>query len=160
MPGGERPAEAWRINDIGNLFVDLNLNDVRLAKELPADATQIAFESETFDGLRVRMKVFDIGPEPLVQLRAEFDESLVVPAETDAAKQDANAQKIQAEVAELNERWSRWVYTVSKFKGDTVRRRQKDLIRESETEPGPKPGPKNNTSTVPPMLAPAQGAGN
>ena len=168
LPQGERAAEAWRINDIGNLFVDLNLNDVRLSEELPADATQIAFESETFDGLRVRMKVFDTGPEPLVQLRAEFDESLVVPTEADAAKQaasterasaeKASAEKVRAEVAELNERWSRWVYTVSKFKGDTVRRRQKDLIR--EPEPEPKQEVESNMSTVPPMLAPAKSSGN
>ncbi|MFT5446503.1 MAG: hypothetical protein ACI9DC_001672 [Gammaproteobacteria bacterium] len=159
LPEGERAAEAWRINDIGNLFVDLNLNDVGLPKEIPADATQIAFEAETFDGLRVRMKVFDIGPEPLVQLSAEFDESLVVSAETDAAKQAANAEMIRAEVAELNERWSRWVYTVSKFKGDTVRRRQKDLIR--EPEPDAKQEAVNNTGTVPPMLAaPVQGSGS
>ncbi|MFT5172666.1 MAG: hypothetical protein ACI8W7_000832 [Gammaproteobacteria bacterium] len=139
LPVGEKPAEVWRINDIGRLFVDLLLNEVKLAKDLPTDAKQIEFVTETFDGLRVHMRVYDTGHEPLAVLKAEFDESLVVPPSQDSKAEPVNVDKVRDEVKTLNERWSRWAYTISRFKGDTVRRRQKDLIREPEEPKAAKP---------------------
>lgn len=132
LPVGEKPAEAWRINDIGRMFVDLLLNEVKLAKDLPTDAKQIEFVTETFDGLRVHMRVYDTGHEPLAVLKAEFNESLIVAPPQGSAFEPATKDKVRDEVKNLNERWSRWAYTISRFKGDTVRRRQKDLIREAE----------------------------
>ena len=134
LPAAEKPAEAWRINDIGRLLADLMLEDVKLAKDLPTDAKQIEFVTETFDGLRVRMRVYDTGPEPLAVLQAEFDESLIAAPPQGSKSEPANLDKVRDEVKTLNERWSRWAYTISRFKGDTVRRRQKDLIREAQDE--------------------------
>ena len=76
----EQPTEVWRINHSGRFFVNLLLEDVKPARDVPADAKQIEFVSETFDGLRIRMRLYDIGAEPLVVLKAEFEESLVAPA--------------------------------------------------------------------------------
>jgi hypothetical protein len=48
--------------------------------------------------------------------------------------------KVRNEVKALNERWSRWAYVLPRFKGDSVRRRQKDLIKEAEKTPPPAAG--------------------
>lgn len=137
LPDSEQAAEAWRVKDIARLLTDLLLDDVKLAEAVPTDAKQIEFVTETFDGLRVRMRVYDTGPEPLAVLKAEFDESLITPSQQKPGSASVDADKVRNEVKMLNERWSRWAYVLSRFKGDTVRRRQKDLIKEPEKVPPP-----------------------
>jgi hypothetical protein len=76
-------------------------------------------------------------------LKAEFDESLIAPppssSQQDSKSEPVNMDTIRNEVKTLNERWSGWAYTISRFKGDTVRRRQKDLIRKPEENKVDKP---------------------
>jgi hypothetical protein len=138
LPEGQQPAAAWRINDIGRLLADLSLVDVQPASDVPTDAKQIEFVTETFDGLRIRMHLYDNADEPLARLTAEFDESLITQPQEKPRPDDVD--EVRNEVKALNERWSRWAYVLSRFKGDTVRRRQKDLIKEAEKAPPPAAG--------------------
>lgn len=137
LPEGEQPTEVWRINDIGRLFVNLMLEDVKPARDVPADAKQIEFVTETFDGLRIRMRMYDIGAEPLAVLKAEFDQTLVVPAQGATQAAPVDADTVRKEVQTLNERWLRWAYVLPRYKGDALRRQQKDLIKEAEKPPPP-----------------------
>ena len=137
LPADAQQGQVWRINDIGRVLTDLTLIDVKPAADVPGDAQQIEFVTETFDGLRVRMRVYDVGPEPWAQLVAEFDESLIAPPQQDPPSEPVDANKVREEVQQLNERWSRWAYQLSRFKGDTLRRRQKELIETPKEAPKP-----------------------
>jgi hypothetical protein len=132
----------WKLNDIGRLFSDLELEDV-----LPKDEASIEGEPDhvvtmrTFDGLVVRMDVFKREQRPFGVLKAEFDpqgtETNGTPEQNAAL---LSAEEVRAETDRLNARWARWAYVLPGFKLDALARSHDELLKDLEEDKKPNQG--------------------
>lgn len=122
----------WKLNDIGRLFSNLELEDVRALEEAPIQGEpDYVVTMRTFDGLLVRMEVFRRGDETLGALIAEFNPQQ---AETGAARELTasllSADEVRAQADKLNARWARWAYVLPGFKVDALARTQSELLKD------------------------------
>lgn len=145
-PASKTVDAQWKLNDIGRLFSNLELEDVR-----PRDQAMIQDEPayvvtmRTFDGLEIRMQVFESGDRALGILQAEF-----VPAQlateakletlADATESLGSVEEVRAEVAALNARWDGWAYVLPAFKVDAMARTQSELLKDQTQEKKPDQG--------------------
>lgn len=126
----------WKLNDIGRLFSNLELDDVRPKEQAPIQGDpDYVVTMRTFDGLVVRMEVFRQGDEILGVLTAEFNPQQ---AETEAAREGTasllSADEVRAEADKLNARWARWAYVLPGFKVDALARTQSELLKDLSKE--------------------------
>ena len=136
LPEGAELDGVWRINDLGRVLTDLELDEVKVTETAGETAPGLEVVSETFDGLRVRMQVTGSKQEPLARLSAEFDDALVHDfADATPPPDLKSAEEVRREVETLNARWSDWVYVLPGFKYDYVSRRQADMIKKPAAEP-------------------------
>jgi hypothetical protein len=132
----------WKLNDIGRLLSDLELEDVRPQDELPLEGEpDYVVSMRTFDGLVVRMRVFRHDQKPLGVLKAELDppESGVEVKPGEKASL-LSAEEVREEVDKLNARWARWAYVLPGFKVDALARSQSELLRDPAQENKPDQG--------------------
>lgn len=137
LPDGAKLSGVWSINDIGRVLTDLKLEDVQPVAQAGTPAEDaLEAVTETFDGLRVRLRAWRDGERALATLRAEFDETLVRPGEDDRPADGLlPAAEVREQARTLDERWQPWVYELPNYKGDYLHRRQKDLLDEPEKAP-------------------------
>ena len=131
-PEGSTVSESWRVNDLGRALVDLSLDDVQ-----PKDGASLPAESlravvETYDGLRVTVRLFGAGERPPATLEAAFDASLRS-GDGERPAQLRPEDAVREEAARLNARWAAWVYTPPKWKSDALRYRRADLVEAADT---------------------------
>lgn len=135
LPEGAELDGLWRINDIGRLLTDLELDEVKAADAVGETTPVAQVVTETYDGLRIRMLVSGSKNEPLARLSAEFDESLVQDFAGATPPADVKTpEEVRQEVEDLNARWKGWVYVLPGFKYDYVTRRQGDMIKKPEAK--------------------------
>ncbi len=132
LPEGSTVSESWRVNDLGRVLVDLSLDDVQ-----PKDAASLPAESlravvETYDGLRVTVRLFGTGERPPATLEAAFDASLRS-GDGERPAQLRPEDAVREEAARLNARWAPWAYTPPKWKSDALRYRRADLVETADT---------------------------
>ncbi len=132
----------WKLNDIGRLFSNLELEDVRPKSELPVDAEpDYVVAMETFDGLVVRMQVFRQDGQALGILRAEARPDA---ASAEAASQDReslrSADEVRKEADALNARWDPWAYVLPDFKLNALARTHSELLKDKSDEKQPDQG--------------------
>ena len=124
----------------------LMLEDVQPASEVDFDQGPITVtEYATWDGLRVTVRTLrraaDEGEKSLLRLSAAYDESLRYEPVGPPLDQDDEAaaepepvgktvDEVRAEVAQLEERWSPWVYIVPAYTGSNYfEKRVEDLLK-------------------------------
>lgn len=148
LPDGAKLSGAWVINDIGRVLTDLSLEDVQSAAQAGAPgADALEAVTETFDGLRVRLRAWRDGERTLAVLRAEFDDTLVRQGgEQQPAEGLLAPDAVREQAQQLDARWQPWVYVLPDYKGDYLRRRQADLVEEPEP-----------AADAAPQAAPAEG---
>jgi hypothetical protein len=135
LPEGAELDGLWRINDIGRLLTDLELDEVKAADAVDETTPVAQVVTETYDGLRVRMLVWGSKTEPLARLSAEFDGSLVQDFAGETPPADLKTpEEVRQEVENLNARWKDWVYVLPGYKYDYVTRRQDDMIKKPEAK--------------------------
>lgn len=132
----------WKLNDIGRLFSDLQLDDVRPKDKISTEGEpDYVVTMRTFDGLVVRMDVFKRDERALGLLKAEFE-----PPQEDAngAPQDKapllSAEEVHAEASRLNAKWDRWAYVLPGFKLDALARSHGELLKDIAEEKKPDQG--------------------
>jgi hypothetical protein len=158
LADGAKMSGAWMINDIGRVLTDLKLEEVQPAAQAGAPAADaVEAVTETFDGLRVRLRAWRDGERTLATLRAEFDEALVVRQSADAEPSAGllSAAEVREEAQALDARWQPWVYELPDYKGDYLHRRQNDLVEAPEPAPAAAP---DKGGTAPPAPAAPQDA--
>lgn len=119
IPDGRELSYPSVANGIGGALGNLTLSDVRAAaasKKHPDVLTTF----QTFDGLTIE----------IATNREEEMSWLSVSASTDAANDDTGAGD---EAARINERVSGWLYAVSDYKANLLKRRFEDILK----APGP-----------------------
>ncbi len=126
----------WKLNDIGRLFYNLELEDVRPKDEAPIGGDpNYVVTMRTFDGLVVRMEVFKDDEQAFGILKAEFHPH---EAKADAAPEEKASlpriEEIRAEADKLNARWGRWAYVLPGFKLDALARTHSELLKDSSEE--------------------------
>ena len=157
LPDGAKMSGAWLINDIGRVLTDLKLEEVQPAAQAGAPAADaVEAVTETFDGLRVRLRAWRDGERTLATLRAEFDEALVRKgADGEPPAGLLAAAAVREEAQAFDARWQPWVYELPDYKGDYLHRRQDDLIEKPEQAPAAPPA---EGGTAPPAPAAPQDA--
>ncbi|MDH3412906.1 MAG: DUF4340 domain-containing protein [Gammaproteobacteria bacterium] len=145
-PASKTVDAQWKLNDIGRLFSNLELEDVRPRDQAPLQGEPAFIVTmRTFDGLEIRMKVFGIGDEALGILEAEFLPARVateakIEAMADAKESLRSVEEVRAEVAALNARWDGWAYVLPAFKVDAMARTQSELSKDQTQEKKPDQG--------------------
>lgn len=134
-PADRTVKDVWRVNDIGRVLADLELDDVRMAgqagPEFGPDTRKV--EMRTFDGLVVNLEVVTVGEdEHLARLTALFDAAQADAGSALESKELKTPEAVKEEVASLNERWKPWVYVIPRYKSDYVNKRQEDLLSDPE----------------------------
>lgn len=136
----------WKLNDIGRLFSNLELEDVRPKAEAAIGGEPAyVVTMRTFDGLIVRMevfhKVFHEAEQALGVLTAEFDPQ---ESRADGAPRETSsllgAEEVRAEAKRLNARWAPWAYILPGFKVDALARTQTELLKDLTEEKKPDQG--------------------
>lgn len=153
LSGREHVKEQYAVNDIAERFTGLTLNDVKPAKDIDWPKTPaLSAELTTFDGLRVDLETAKQGKSTWVRLHAAFDPSLVVaPAKTvppatkttgkgkatgkvaaksaGGIKEPAHsAADVRKEAAQLDARWSGWVYQLPSWQLNALNKTRADLV--------------------------------
>lgn len=135
LPDGRELSYPTVANGIGSALSDLELEDVRRAEPLDAEAVN---NFETFDGLRITVRVFGEGDERWVAISAAANEPADGEQGADAAGEageDAPASDSDpvAGAASLNARLEGWQFRVATYKLDQLTRRWVDLLK-AETD--------------------------
>ena len=137
LPEGKQVKDVWRLNDMGRVLVDLELEDVKAATSAVAsfDERTRRVEMQTFDGLVVHMDVVSESEQQhLVRLQASFDaQQAAAGAKLEGVKLRP-AEEVRQEAQTLNERWKSWVYEIPRYKSDYVNRRMADFLPEETTD--------------------------
>lgn len=117
LPEGRELSYPTILNGIGSALSDLGLEDVRRAEPLdPATVTNF----ETFDGLRITVRVVGEDDERWISISAAANEPV---------GDDANAgADPQAAATALNARLQGWQYRVAQYKIDQLTRRWTDIL--------------------------------
>lgn len=128
MPDDMSVNGQWRINDIGRAFTNLELSDVQPRNALPATATpSLLVTMHTFDGLEIRLDLYEIDGKAVCTLSAAYDEGLR--SEGEARK---SAEDVRKEATTLNEKFGRWLYTLPDFKADHLAQKRDTLLKEKD----------------------------
>lgn len=142
MPADLSVDGQWKINDIGRLLADLELEDV-----IPRDAASLDGEPayvvrmQTFDGLAVRMQVHKTGGKAVGVLSAEFKPATSGLAESAESQTDLKAaDTVRAESDSLNARWKDWAYVLPGYKLDALSRTRDQLVKKPSDEGQSAPG--------------------
>ena len=136
----DRPVkDVWRVNDLGRVLADLELDDVHSAEQAAAkfDDTTRKVEMRTFDGLVVNMDVVKVSDdEHLARLSASYDESAAEAGKALESKLLKTPDDVRKEAEALNARWKQWVYVIPKYKSDYVSKRSEDLLPDPVSDAG------------------------
>ena len=156
VPEGRELSWEGAADAIPRALSRLSFQDVKPAAEVDfGQAPNTVTEFETWDGLRVTARAMDSGEESYLALSAAYDPALrrepmgpELPAESaeepaeetgETAEPAPPALKspedVQAEVEELNARWSSWVYVVPGYTASNFKKRVSELLK-----PLPTPG--------------------
>ncbi|MFQ5547071.1 MAG: DUF4340 domain-containing protein [Woeseia sp.] len=102
------------VNGIAGVVSNLNLEDVSRASASVGDGSNAKTVFTMFDGLQLTVESFARDENTWIRLTASQD--------------DADS----SEAAEINARTSGWEYQLQSYKGDQLRRRWNDILKENE----------------------------
>ncbi|MGD2167424.1 MAG: DUF4340 domain-containing protein [Gammaproteobacteria bacterium] len=108
-------------NVIGNVLRGLRLEDVAAAGDV-AGTPEITTTFETFDGLVVTARGYDVEGNGWLEFSAQIDTQFSNPDEA-----------VSSEAQELNERLSGWRYRIPDYQYNQIARRMDDLLSAEET---------------------------
>jgi hypothetical protein len=154
LPANAKITSPFTVNNVADTIAHLTFDDVQPATEakLPSRGGVRAI-LETFDGLRVNVRIITRGGKTYATASAEFDQALVqtvaeeAPSEgaeddgktgqevreedegqTQSAALEKPIEAVQREAEVLNEQLTGWVYIIPKFRADSIAKHQRDLI--------------------------------
>ncbi len=148
VPGDRELSFPSAGNSIGAALTDLTLEDVEPAAGFsPGEVQPVVARYETFDGLVVEARTWQLPAGPRVRFSVSVDDALAArfaPAPAGAAPAGANdgtpqaaepaaaprksPDAVKAEAAELQARLAAWVYTLPAHKGEQLTRTLDDLL--------------------------------
>jgi len=121
IPPGRELSYSTVANGIGGALNDLELDDVRVAVD-DDDREVVTAVYETFDDLRI------------VARTIKADDGIWLSLSADAlGDAPAKAEEIASKVAG-------WQYRIADYKGNLLRRRWEDILKEPASKEGPEPG--------------------
>jgi hypothetical protein len=131
LPEGRKAKSTWEIASVAGAFDRLELDDVKrlAAMSLPAAPVATA-RIDTFDGLQVQAKVYEIDGGFWASIAASAAPPAALPEGGTALKK---AEEVQAEAAQINARAAQWLYKLPPFNADNMRRRLEDLLEPRES---------------------------
>lgn len=144
IPEGRRAKPAADVNQVGQAFDRIELDDVRPAADIPFPAETARAEVETFDGMALRVEL----TEHEGQTWARFAARAIPPVDPQAAPAPAPAsppaagaaapatpaapapepRDVGREISELNARLGRWVYRLPGYRVDAFKRKLEDVL--------------------------------
>ncbi|MCL4742127.1 MAG: DUF4340 domain-containing protein [Phycisphaerales bacterium] len=128
LPEGMTPAAATQVNAIADGLSFLRMEGVRAARDqTPDPTTTVTTTFETFDGLIVEVRSWEVDGTIQAVLSARADR-------TEAPEASDEEPRAGVEAEELTERFDGWVYDLPKFAGDRLRRRLSDVAQPAETQ--------------------------
>lgn len=158
LPEGLEIQSQFTVNNIVSTVTSLSLEDVKPRSEIPFDGQRVvAAVFETFDGLQGTVQLLPKDEKNYVTISAMFNPDLIwkpepekesVPqageqpeAETQDKEEAAEPEQpeikpeaeVKAEIEALNKRVADWVYTIPKFRADTLLKKPQDLLKTSES---------------------------
>jgi hypothetical protein len=141
-PASKTVDAQWKLNDIGRLLSNLELEDVRSRDGSLLDGEpDYVVSMRTFDGLVVQMDVFRHDKQTLGVLKAEFrPQAAGVEVKPGEKAPLMSAEEVREEVDKLNARWARWAYVLPGFKVDALTRTQSELLKDFAQENKPDQG--------------------
>ena len=135
------------VNDLVGAFSSLDFSDVRADQETDY-SNGITATLDTQNGLRVRMQMGVLNEANVARFVAmEGPVSTGTDSEKETEAETANdsestesEQPVEDTIAELNKRWSGWVYEVRSFKLQNITRKKSEYIEPVPEEPAPQTG--------------------
>jgi hypothetical protein len=172
MPPDYETKDIFAAEDVARVIQQLSFEDVRPADKMAIDTSaQPWAEFVTFDGLMIHLWLKEqdgknwvairalpapdappavtAPPAPAAEDKAEADktaESKDGSAKTDEAKSEDNGEKprdVAAEIKEINERVTPWVYAIPAYENGNLRKTLDDLIQKKASD-DKKPEEKSN----------------
>lgn len=151
VPKNTELRSQFSVNNVVDTLAHLTLDDARRRGDvsLPAKG-RVTASLETFDGLRIVLRMAERDERHLATLSAEFDPALVQqPASrggeesgTSAAREDQGEtasdgpspavktpEEVAREAARVNDRLREWVFILPGFRADTLATRREALIK-------------------------------
>ena len=127
----------FTVNNIADTIAHLPLDDVQPLSDakLPAEGGVQAV-LETFDGLRVTLRIIEKGGTHYTTVRAEFDRTLVRDREEPPEEQKDEAafpvrlkslEEAQEEVKQLNQNLAGWAFVIPSFRAEAIAKTKRDL---------------------------------
>ena len=158
VPKKSKIQSQFTVNNMVSTLSVLTLDDVKSAKDVSSKGKKVVTAVfETFDGLEGTVKIWKDGEQHYVTASIAFNPTLIwkhqpkdaqkgeSPTKTDDAKKENEgdekeeiipekptikpAVEVNAEVEALNKKISGWVYTIPKFRAETILKKPEDLIQ-------------------------------
>ena len=156
LPEGLEIESQFTVNNIVSTVTSLSLEDVNPQNEVPFDDQPVVTAVfETFDGLQGTVQLLLKDEKNYVKISATLNPDLIWKPESenksapqageqsDADTQDKQADtnpeqpnikseaEVKAEIEALNKRVADWVYSIPKFRADTLLKKPQDLLKTS-----------------------------
>lgn len=156
---GEEIQSQFSVNHIVSTVTSLSLDDVQPNSEISfEDESVVTATFETFDGLEGTVKLFRKDEKNYVKVSAVFNADLIWKPEPEedsegekqvdeeGAQEQENEKEltpkpekpkikpeseVKTEIESLNKKVAGWVYTIPKFRADTILKKSEDLIKKS-----------------------------
>lgn len=145
VPEGRRAKPAADVNQVGQAFDRIELDDVRPAADIPFPAAPARAEVETYDGMALRVELtehegqtwarFVARAIPPVDSPAPAPPPAPAPAPAAGAPAPATPpaaapqpRDVGREIADLNARLSRWVYRLPAYRVEAFKRKLEDVL--------------------------------
>ena len=149
LPKGRELNTVSAPNGIAQTLVNLQLDDVRPIIELSSAKSAAQTTIQTFDGLSINVKGFEVDGKHWITIHAAFDEATAkrfrepakseAPKSADAAKSaDASTtaappedpdKKVRTEAESIDKQVSDWAYAIAQYKYDAIFKPVDQLLR-------------------------------
>lgn len=126
IPEGFRLTSTQRLGSMAAALEFMKLLDVASEAGMPFDDTAVVTEFATKDGLTITMTTMLLDDKHWTKVAASFDQ--------EQAAEDADAEAVRAEAAEINRRVAGWVYQIPEYRAEHLIRRTDDLVEQIEPE--------------------------
>lgn len=150
IPAGKEAKSVALVSNVGGLLLDLRFEDVAAASKVAALRPKRTAVVETFDGLMVTLKQYEVDGKPWASLAFEHRPEAAIPLEApppaeskdpDGEASDSSAAPkapdVAAEVKALTEKTAPWVYQLPDYKLRTLEKSLADLTKPKDRRPPP-----------------------
>jgi hypothetical protein len=129
-PADRKVKSEYDVNAVAGALERLELDDVRLAKDMEFADGAPAVELITFDGLNMRIHLVTKDDQSWARLSATFEAPAEPIKPEGAAAKLKSADDVLKEAEQLNARTANWAYRLPTFKAEAMRRKLADLLEE------------------------------